>query len=206
MKTCLLLFALLLTLSQAAQIAEITTLRGKSYRRCEIVRVHPDGVSFTHAKGAAKVLFTDLSESWRSRFGYDPAKAAAYEKEVNERRKQIAITRARQDAELSQALAEAERLSRMRQLALAAQADAARQAVANSFVVPAYPILPALGAVYNGWSYQQRGTRFMGLPFVTGGYYPYAAYSPGYGLGLGWGYSPTHLCVPPVVRRVVITR
>lgn len=203
MKTFLLLFALMLTAAQAAKIPEITTLRGKTYRRCEIVRVHPDGVSFTHADGAAKILFTDLPKSWRTRFGYDPEKAAAYETEVNERRKKITAARAREDAELSRNLAEAERLSRIRQLALAAQADAERQAVANTFVVPSYPILPVLGAVYDGRSYHQRGSRFAGLPYAAGGWYPCVGYSPGY--GLGWGFYPTHFCLPPVVRRVVIT-
>ena len=203
------LFSLLLwtataILAHATPIAEIKTLRGKTYRRCEIVRVHPDGVSFTHANGAAKILFTDLPKSWRTRFGYDPEKAAAYETEVNERRKKIAAARAREDAELSRNLAEAERLSRIRQLALAAQADAERQAVANSFVVPSYPILPVLGAVYDGRSYHQRGSRFAGLPYGAGGWYPYAGYSPGY--GLGWGFYPTHFCPPPLVRRIVITR
>ncbi len=204
--TFLLLWTAVATLAQAAPITEITTLRGQTFRRCEIVRIYPDGVSFTHAKGAAKILFTDLSASWRSRLGYDPAKAAAYQIEINARRKQIAAARARQDAELSQALAEAERLSRIRLLALAAQADAARQAVANSIVVPAYPILPALGAVYDSRSYRQRGDLFIGLPYSTGGYYPHAGFSP---YGLGWGLCtppPLPYCPPVLVRRSVIRR
>ena len=70
MKALALLF---LTASLAsAAIPEITTLTGKTYRQCEIVRVHPDGVSFTHATGAAKVLFEDLSPVWQGRLGYDP--------------------------------------------------------------------------------------------------------------------------------------
>lgn len=66
---------------QAASQEKITTLTGKTYRQCEIVRVYPDGISFTHANGAAKVLFSDLSQEWRQRLGYDPAKAAAYQRE-----------------------------------------------------------------------------------------------------------------------------
>ncbi len=189
MKTCLLFFALMLTVIQAAPITEITTLRGQTFRRCEIVRVHPDGVFFTHSRGVAKILFTDLSASWRSSTGYDPAKAAAYQIEINVGRKQIAAAREGQDAELSRAFAEAERLPRIRQLTLAAQADAARQAVANSIVVPAYPELPVLGAVYDSRSYRQRGGLFISLPYSTGGYYPHAGFGP---YGLGWG-----LCTPP---------
>ena len=206
MKTCLLLFALMLTVIQAAPITEITTLWGQTFRRCEIVRVHPDGVFFTHSRGAAKILFTDLSASWRSRLGYDPAKAATYQIDINVGRKQIADARERQDAELSRAFAEAERLSRIRQLALAAQADAARQAVANSIVVPAYPVLPALGAVYDSRSYRQRGGLVISLPYSTGCYYPHAGFGP---YGLGWGLCtppPLPYCLPVLVRRSVIRR
>ena len=97
-KSFLFLLALtaMLPATVMATIDRITTIRGKSYRQCEIVRVHPDGVSFTHANGAAKILFTDLPESWRKRLGYSPAKAEAYEKELAEKRERQAQARAAQ--------------------------------------------------------------------------------------------------------------
>lgn len=74
---------------QAAPLEKIITLTGKTYRQCEIVRVYPDGVSFTHANGAAKVLFTDLSQELRQRLGYDPAKAAVYQREQEAARRAV---------------------------------------------------------------------------------------------------------------------
>lgn len=88
-----LLLALLASASlHAAPIKEITSLKGKTYYQCEIVQVHPDGVAFTHANGAAKVLFTDLPQTWRDRLGYDPQKAKAYEREQAEMQRQQQTT------------------------------------------------------------------------------------------------------------------
>ncbi len=172
MKALLILFALSLSGIRADPIDQITTLHHKIYRQCEVVRVHPDGVSFTHANGAAKILFTDLPEAWRTRFGYDPAKAAAYECVINERRKQIAAERSRRDAELSRAMAEAARMALNRQLVLEAQADAERQAIAKSPVIPAYPILPALGAVHDSRGYYPQFHQRFGFPYRSGGCCP----------------------------------
>ncbi|HRJ10475.1 MAG TPA: hypothetical protein PLP58_17980, partial [Prosthecobacter sp.] len=93
-----------------AGVPEITTLTGKTYRGCEIVRVHPDGVSFTHATGAAKVLFEDLPAEWRARLGYDPVKAEAWKREQEEKRKLAEEARRKREAELSQALALAQQI------------------------------------------------------------------------------------------------
>ena len=76
--------ALLLALAPMAKadtVAKLTTRLGKTYHQCQIATVHPDGISFFHSNGAAKVLFTDLDQGWRDRFGYDPSEAAAYAKE-----------------------------------------------------------------------------------------------------------------------------
>ena len=172
MKALLILFALSLSGIRADPIDQITTLHHKIYRQCEVVRVHPDGVSFTHANGAAKIMFTDLPEAWRTRFGYDPAKAAAHESVINERRQQIAAERSRRDAELSRAMAEAARMALNRQLVLEAQADAERQAIAKSPVIPAYPILPALGAVYDSRGYYPQFHQRFGFPYRSGGCCP----------------------------------
>lgn len=62
-------------------VGTITTLRGRSYHECRISQVHPDGVSFFHAKGAAKVLFSDLPEPLRKKFGHNPERAEAFQRE-----------------------------------------------------------------------------------------------------------------------------
>ena len=210
MKAFLPLFALMLSFSQAAPISKITTLRGKTYRQCEIVKVHPDGVSFTHAAGAAKVLFTDLSKEWRSRLGYDADKAALYQKELAAARHQRLAARAKSDLEQTRAMAELEQRVRMRDLGLAAQARAAQlQAAANAPAVLAYPVLPALGAVHDSRGFVQRyATPFYGSPWL-GGFF--GGYSGGYsGFGFG-GYTPycappSAYISPPIFRRTIIIR
>lgn len=58
------------------ELAVIETVHGKVYRQCKIVRRDADGVAFTHQKGTARVLFSDLPEATRAELGYS-AKAAA---------------------------------------------------------------------------------------------------------------------------------
>jgi hypothetical protein len=88
MKNPVLILSLLLSAGSFSLAAptntvdEFTTLTGRTYRQCRISQVHPDGVSFFHSKGAAKVLFADLSDSWKKKLGYNPKLAEAYEKEA----------------------------------------------------------------------------------------------------------------------------
>ncbi len=56
----------------------ITTISGTAYERCKVTRVEPDGISVMYAKGIAKIPFTDLPESYRQEYGYDPARAEDY--------------------------------------------------------------------------------------------------------------------------------
>ena len=82
MKTLLLFVALLLP---AILLAEnITTLSGKKYTGVTITRVDPSGLSISHDDGLAKISFTDLPEELRTKYGYDPAKAAAAMKQEAE--------------------------------------------------------------------------------------------------------------------------
>lgn len=97
------------SLAQAAmpnQIDEFTTLTGRTYRQCRISQVHPDGVSFFHSKGAAKVLFADVSDSWKKKLGYNPKLAEDFAKEVATRKfieqDRIAKARAQAAAQASQ--------------------------------------------------------------------------------------------------------
>lgn len=64
------------------EVKTITTLRGRSFHQCRVSQVHPDGVSFFHAKGAAKVLFTELPESMKKKFGYNAKRAEEHQREV----------------------------------------------------------------------------------------------------------------------------
>lgn len=62
-------------------VDQIKTLQGRIYRDCSIKQVQPDGISFTHARGAAKVLFADLNDSLKKKLGYSEERLAEYEKE-----------------------------------------------------------------------------------------------------------------------------
>ena len=57
----------------------ITTIYGKTYTGCVLSKVTPDGISFTHSMGVAKVPYTDLDPTFASAFGYNPVTAKRYE-------------------------------------------------------------------------------------------------------------------------------
>lgn len=79
--SCLLVASVTLPCTAAVQhLKQIQTLQGRTYRDCSIKQVQPDGVSFTHSNGAAKVLFADLSESLKKQLGFSEEKLAEYEK------------------------------------------------------------------------------------------------------------------------------
>jgi hypothetical protein len=57
----------------------IKTLSGKTYTGCVLSQVTPDGISFMHSMGVAKVLFSDLDPAFAATFGYNPDAAEKYE-------------------------------------------------------------------------------------------------------------------------------
>ncbi len=210
--TSLLLWAAAVSLAQAAPIAKITTLTGKTYRQCQIVRVHPDGVSFRHADGAAKVLFTDLSKEWRARLGYDADKAAAYQQELADKREADKAARAKLEEARFRLLAEAAERARIQSLGQEAQARATVQQQQKNLGPSAIPVLPALGAVYQPGSDYGRYERPY-TPLWNGGY----GYPTGYGYGYTYGssfYTPgwsvchpaPPICPPRRSFRVTIRR
>lgn len=157
MKAAILPLALLVCFQplKARSLPEIVTLDGRRFVGCEQVRVHPDGVSFRHAHGVAKVLFTDLPAESRARLGYDPARARAYEKELAARREEEKAARARQAEAAAraeearyQALAAAAQRDHLRSLGQEAQARAAALRAAGQAQASSVPVLPELGAVF----------------------------------------------------------
>jgi hypothetical protein len=71
------------TTTQAAVAlpSSITTIYGRTYTNCVLSRMTPDGISFTHSMGVAKVLFSDLDPALAAKFGYDAAAAQKYEQD-----------------------------------------------------------------------------------------------------------------------------
>jgi hypothetical protein len=177
-------------LQGAETIPEITTLQGRTFRKCEIVRVHPDGVSFRHATGAARVLFSDLSSEWRSRLGYDPEKAAAHrqqQKELAEKREEARKARAAVEEARFRELAEAAARARIQIMGQEAQARALARRQVSSDTVSVVPVLPALGAVHDPGQDLRIYERARQLPYGWPGY----GYSYGYGQAFGHGVGIT---------------
>ena len=77
---------------------EITTVDGKTYRNVEVLRSDPDGIVISYQPekrgiGMAKLNFRNLPDSVRTRYGYDPGKASAFE---NDNAQGVAQWRAQQ--------------------------------------------------------------------------------------------------------------
>jgi protein disulfide-isomerase len=69
--------------TQATNRVDITTRSGKEFKRCKITKVEPDGITVFYAKGIAKINFADLSDEYRTKYGYDQKKAEEYTRMVN---------------------------------------------------------------------------------------------------------------------------
>ena len=172
MKTfSLLIFTIQMGLTVAAMAYEPTTIetaQGKTYQRCKIIKRDPDGVSFAHSRGTAKVLYSDLSESMRNALGYDARKEEAYVREQAEARKEAAQARRVRETKIAEAM-------------IAAQAKYAAQR-------------PVVYVQQGNGGYMQSLAPILGLGQI-GAYYGGGYFGHGYGHGHGFprtrGWSPT---------------
>ncbi len=134
MRTCFAAIALLLACAAPihadAGATKVVTRNGKSYQNCRVLKVSPDGVTFRHSNGIAKVLFVDMNEAAQEQFGYDPAKTRAYEAKVKEDREKARAAAAKAAAERAKALAEARQRWLETQTLLSIQQSAQMQAIA----------------------------------------------------------------------------
>jgi hypothetical protein len=127
------------------EVESIHTLQGKTYLRCKVVKRDPDGVAFTHQKGTARVLFSDLPESTRMELGYNASEAAALEKsrqQAKQDRQEEARQRQVRKDELRKELilAELKRSAQMPPVIFMSQP--------SPFTGP----VPAVGFAASGWS------------------------------------------------------
>ena len=189
----LLTLAALAAFTAAAAADTITTLRGKTFRDCKIAQVHPDGISFTHRSGAAKILFTDLPASLRSKYGYDRKKADAYAKKIVEARKEREKRTQEYLAREQEAIEAANFVNTMRTMQAQTQMMLNQSAGYPNYGVPAIfngvAVTPPIhGPVVNGHGYRVRSWDGVGIaPLVPGSggiYVPpsggYAFYPPVY--------------------------
>jgi len=61
---------------------DITTKAGVTYKSCKIVRVESNGITYSHAKGVAKIPFPDLPDEYSDIYNYDPRQAEEYSRAV----------------------------------------------------------------------------------------------------------------------------
>lgn len=170
MKTfSLLILAIQLGLAVEATAYEPTTIetaQGKVYERCKVLKRDPDGISFSHSRGVAKVLYSDLSESMRNALGYDAAKAEAYEKENADARKAAAQAKRERETKLAEAM-------------IAAQARYASQQ-------------PVVYVQQPNGGYMRSLAPVLGLGQIgTGNRFGSGGFGHGHGLGQTRGWSPT---------------
>lgn len=187
MKTVLL--ALLVALPVVAESPfTLTTLDGRSFHDCVIVRVHPDGLSFRHASGAARVEWQALDPALRARYGADPQHAEAQRQALAAAQAEAKARQDKRDRELSEALAvaqraEVERLRVETELARAVLAADATRPLGPPLVPEPVPLGEAFTAG-GGWS--RSGGPWL-LPWCGwgGGYSPFNGLTHGY-RGSGW--------------------
>ena len=161
--TTALMLAAMLSLA-SADVIDLTTTNGRTYKQCRIVKMEPDGVSFRHAKGAGKILFKDLTKDLREHFDFDPVRAQAHEEKLKadkakERAEKLQkaqeIMKAHQDA-VNRAL-ETQALAALTQ----ALAQARDYQSSGGFVslTGGLSNVP-LGPVFDGRDYERRDGRF----------------------------------------------
>ena len=149
-------------------VFDLTTTTGRNYRHCNVLQVAADGITFRHANGMAKVLFTDLGDKWRERFGYDPAKLHAAEQQQRETKAKARAAALQVAQQNAKAQADAYTVALERQTLLAVQ-QLLRQPIGPSFAnynPGAYAGLLPLG--YNG--YGSHGYNHFGFTGYNQGY------------------------------------
>lgn len=75
----------------------IITIKGITYENCKLLRVEPDGISYSCTRGVVKLPFSELPPEYAARYGYNPQAAGEYAQAVQERQAQF-----RQDQEEAQ--------------------------------------------------------------------------------------------------------
>ena len=77
--------ALVVGLQAACLADDFKTLNGKEYKNFTVTRQEPDGIIIKNAKAGLmlKLYFAELPKEIQERFGYDQAKAVAYQTQQN---------------------------------------------------------------------------------------------------------------------------
>ena len=127
------------------EMAVIETIHGRVYQQCKIVQRDAEGVAFTHQKGTARVLFSDLPETTRIELGYS-AKAAADLQKARENKREEKEKEIQLKAERAAELRHAARMAEIKRLSQAPQVIVVQQP-AGYYTGP----VPAVGFAAPGW-------------------------------------------------------
>jgi hypothetical protein len=95
--------------SADADTTDLKTLSGKVYKSARVFRVEPDGLTYMFFGGLVKIDFTDLPESIRKKYGYDPARARQFAAQDDALQRRLSATIASQDSQVAEEHATAER-------------------------------------------------------------------------------------------------
>ena len=96
---------------------DITLKNGKVLQDAYILDKKPTGVTFGHKDGCTFVRFSDMREAAQKYFGYDPEKAASYEKKLEDQQKANQKAAEKQKAKEQQQRAEQDKRNRERRIA-----------------------------------------------------------------------------------------
>ena len=189
MKRSVLFIALLLSVVPAGAASKnygtITTLDGRAFHECKIMRVYPNGVSFSHRDGVSKITFADLPENLRREFRYDPKAEAEYQKE------QAAVRKTEQERRRQQEIVMQEQLMEARMSEASYLASAKRLATSSTssvgYQTPSWVGTPITGPAVGGRGYGGSGYSRFGYSGYGSGYYPMGGYYSGISYGYPFG-------------------
>jgi hypothetical protein len=80
------LAVLIVCLTSVALAEDFKTIDGREYKNATVSRVEPDGIVLVTKSGISKIYFVELPKEVQEGFHYDPAKIAAEQKAVEDKR------------------------------------------------------------------------------------------------------------------------
>ena len=183
-----------------AELKRFETMKGRVYEAVKITEINDGGISFTHASGAARLRFDDLSPDQRRNFGISEEVAAeiyrkeqkarlAYEKKVEEREAARKLAAEKQ--------AEALRLVTEKAAEKAAKELTEREQALVSWSVPSFPEIKSESISTSRFSKRSHRSHrshrvhsySYGYPgYYHSGYYPRYQYAGGSYFGRSGGY------------------
>lgn len=69
--------------AEEEKIPEIKTSSGKTYHDVRVTKVTPCEISIMHESGVTRIPLKDLPDDLKTKFGYDPVKAAEFQKQAS---------------------------------------------------------------------------------------------------------------------------